>query len=37
MLYNALKLSILDGGINRIETSHMHRKQRAERVVGAVL
>jgi aryl-alcohol dehydrogenase-like predicted oxidoreductase len=35
--YNALKLAVLDGGVNHIETSHMHRKQRSERVVGAVL
>lgn len=35
--YNAFKLALLDCGINHIETNHMHRNQRSERVIGAVL
>lgn len=35
--YNAMKIAILNGGINHIETGHSHRKQRSERVIGALL
>jgi diketogulonate reductase-like aldo/keto reductase len=35
--YNSYKLALLDGGINHVETNHMHRNQRSERVIGAVL
>jgi aryl-alcohol dehydrogenase-like predicted oxidoreductase len=35
--YNALKLALMSGRVNHIETGNSYRRQRSDRVVGAVL
>ena len=35
--YNAIKLAVLHGGLNHLESSSSTRKQRGERVLGAAI